>query len=147
MAGVNQVTLIGNVGADPEIRYRQNGDPVANLRVATSKRWKDQQGQQQEHTEWHRVVFFGAVAGVIESYVRKGSQLYIQGELRTRKWQDQSGQDRWSTEIVGRDMQMLGGRPDSQGHTGSNQAPPAQQSAPQQQDWQNQDFPDDDIPF
>lgn len=154
MAGVNQVILIGNVGADPEIRYMPNGDAVANLRLATTERWKDKQtGEQREATEWHRVVFFGAVAGVIENYVRKGSQLYVSGKLRTRKWQDSSGQDRWTTEIRGQDMQMLGGRPDQgAGYADSSQGqstrPPAQQpSEPQQQNWQDQDFPDDDIPF
>ena len=113
--GVNKVILLGNVGKDPEIRYMQNGDPVANLSIATSETWKNKStGQAEEKTEWHRVVMFGKLAGIVEQYVRKGTQLYVEGKLQTRKWQDQSGQDRYSTEIVvdgfNGQMQMLGGR-------------------------------------
>ncbi|MBV7315262.1 single-stranded DNA-binding protein [Shewanella sp. NIFS-20-20] len=116
--GVNKVILVGNLGQDPEVRYMPNGNAVANITVATSESWKDQQGQQQERTEWHRVVFFGKLAEIAGEYLRKGSQVYVEGKLQTRKWKDQSGQDRYSTEIVvdqGGSMQMLGGRPQGQG--------------------------------
>ena len=97
---LNKVTLIGNLGADPDVRNTQNGDKVANVSLATTERWKDQSGMQQERTEWHRVVFFGGVANVVENYLRKGSKIYVEGKLQTRKWQDQSGQDRYTTEVV-----------------------------------------------
>ena len=109
--GVNKVILIGNLGADPETRAMPSGSTVANLRVATSESWRDKQtGEQQERTEWHRVAFFGRLAEVAGEYLRKGSQVYIEGSLRTRKWQDKQGNERYSTEIVGNDLQMLGGR-------------------------------------
>ena len=109
--GVNKVILIGNLGADPETRAMPSGTTVANLRIATSESWRDKQtGEQQERTEWHRVAFFGRLAEVAGEYLRKGSQVYIEGSLRTRKWQDKEGKDRYSTEIVGNDLQMLGGR-------------------------------------
>ena len=109
--GVNKVILIGNLGADPETRAMPSGTTVANLRIATSESWRDKQtGEQQERTEWHRVALFGRLAEVAGEYLRKGSQVYIEGSLRTRKWQDKQGNDRYSTEIVGNDMQMLGGR-------------------------------------
>ena len=109
--GVNKVILIGNLGADPETRAMPSGTTVANLRVATSESWRDKQtGEQQERTEWHRVALFGRLAEVAGEYLRKGSQVYIEGSLRTRKWQDKQGNDRYSTEIVGNDLQMLGGR-------------------------------------
>ena len=109
--GVNKVIIIGNLGADPETRAMPSGTTVANLRVATSESWRDKQtGEQQERTEWHRVALFGRLAEVAGEYLRKGSQVYIEGSLRTRKWQDKEGKDRYSTEIVGNDMQMLGGR-------------------------------------
>jgi single-strand DNA-binding protein len=109
--GVNKVILIGNLGADPETRAMPSGTTVANLRVATSESWRDKQsGEQQERTEWHRVAFFGRLAEVAGEYLRKGSQVYIEGSLRTRKWQDKQGNDRYSTEIIGNDLQMLGGR-------------------------------------
>ncbi|MCL1035735.1 single-stranded DNA-binding protein [Shewanella corallii] len=116
--GVNKVILVGNLGQDPEVRYMPNGNAVANVTVATSETWKDQQGQQQERTEWHRVVVFGKLAEIVGEYLRKGSQVYFEGKLQTRKWKDQSGQDRYSTEIVvdqGGSMQMLGGRNQGQG--------------------------------
>ena len=97
---LNKVSLIGNLGADPDVRNTQNGDKVANVSLATTERWKDQAGMQQERTEWHRVVFFGGVAGVVESYLKKGSKIYVEGKLQTRKWQDQQGQDRYTTEVV-----------------------------------------------
>jgi len=109
--GVNKVIIIGNLGADPETRAMPSGTTVANLRVATSESWRDKQtGEQQERTEWHRVALFGRLAEVAGEYLRKGSQVYIEGSLRTRKWQDKQGNERYSTEIVGNDMQMLGGR-------------------------------------
>ena len=109
--GINKVILIGNLGADPETRAMPSGGTVANLRVATSESWRDKQtGEQQERTEWHRVALFGRLAEVASEYLRKGSQVYIEGSLRTRKWQDKQGNDRYSTEIIGNDLQMLGGR-------------------------------------
>ncbi|MGL6014322.1 MAG: single-stranded DNA-binding protein, partial [Shewanella oncorhynchi] len=111
--GVNKVILVGNLGQDPEVRYMPNGNAVANITVATSESWKDQQGQQQERTEWHRVVLFGKLAEITGEYLRKGSQVYLEGKLQTRKWKDQSGQDRYSTEVVidqSGSMQMLGSR-------------------------------------
>ena len=110
MASVNKVILIGNLGADPEIRYMPSGEAVANLRVATTDKYKDRSGEMQEATEWHRVSFFGRTAEVCGEYLKKGSQVYIEGSIRTRKWQDQSGQDRYTTEIRGDRMHMLGGR-------------------------------------
>ncbi|MGS8174385.1 single-stranded DNA-binding protein [Pseudomonas aeruginosa] len=113
--GVNKVILVGNVGGDPETRYMPNGNAVTNITLATSESWKDKQtGQQQERTEWHRVVFFGRLAEIAGEYLRKGSQVYVEGSLRTRKWQGQDGQDRYTTEIVvdiNGNMQLLGGRP------------------------------------
>jgi len=109
--GINKVILIGNLGADPETRAVPSGTTVANLRIATSESWRDKQtGEQQERTEWHRVAFFGRLAEVAGEYLRKGSQVYIEGSLRTRKWQDKQGNERYSTEIIGSDLQMLGGR-------------------------------------
>src|SRR5882757_4903909 len=109
--GINKVILIGNLGADPETRAMPSGTTVANLRIATSESWRDKQtGEQQERTEWHRVAFFGRLAEVAGEYLKKGSQVYVEGSLRTRKWQDKDGQDRYSTEIRGDVMQMLGRR-------------------------------------
>ena len=109
--GINKVILVGNLGADPETRYTANGSAVANVRIATTEVWRDRQsGDQQERTEWHRVVFFGRLAEIASEYLRKGSQVYVEGRLQTRKWQGQDGQDRWTTEIVANEMQMLGGR-------------------------------------
>ncbi len=122
--GVNKVILIGNLGADPETRAMPSGTTVANLRVATSESWRDKQtGEQQERTEWHRVALFGRLAEVAGEYLRKGSQVYIEGSLRTRKWQDKEGKDRYSTEIIGNDLQMLGGRGGAGGGPGSGMAP------------------------
>ncbi len=109
--GVNKVILIGNLGADPETRAMPSGSTVANLRIATSESWRDKQsGEQQERTEWHRVALFGRLAEIASEYLRKGSQVYIEGSLRTRKWQDKQGNERYSTEIIGNELQMLGGR-------------------------------------
>jgi single-strand DNA-binding protein len=109
--GINKVILIGNLGADPETRAIPSGTTVANLRIATSESWRDKQsGEQQERTEWHRVALFGRLAEIAAEYLKKGSQVYIEGSLRTRKWQDKQGNDRYSTEIIGNELQMLGGR-------------------------------------
>ena len=109
--GVNKVILVGNLGADPETRAMPSGSTVANLRIATSESWRDKtSGEQQERTEWHRVALFGRLAEIASEYLRKGSQVYIEGSLRTRKWQDKQGQERYTTEIVGNELQMLGGR-------------------------------------
>lgn len=134
--GVNKVIIIGTLGQDPEIKYMPNGNAVTNISVATSESWKDQSGQPQEKTEWHRIVMFRKLAEIAGEYLRKGSKVYLEGKLQTRKWQDQNGQDRYTTEIVADNMQMLGGN-QSQGQQqgqqqpqqGYNQAP--QQKAPQ----------------
>ena len=110
MASVNKVILIGNLGADPETRYLPSGDAVTNIRIATTDTWKDKSGEKQEHTEWHRVAFFGKTAEIAGEYLKKGSPVYVEGRIRTRKWQDKEGQERFSTEIVGDRMQLLGGR-------------------------------------
>ncbi|HFV9292207.1 single-stranded DNA-binding protein [Serratia fonticola] len=159
--GINKVILVGNLGQDPEVRYMTNGGAVATLSLATSESWRDKtSGEQKERTEWHRVVIFGKLAEVAGEYLRKGSQIYIEGQLRTRKWQDQSGQDRYTTEVnVGQSgtMQMLGGRPQNSSGTGTNTAQggwgqpqqPAHSGQPPQQSAGNEppmDF-DDDIPF
>ncbi len=151
--GVNKVILIGNLGKDPEVKYAANGNAVANITLATSESWKDKNtGEQVEKTEWHRVVFFRRLAEVAGEYLKKGSKVYIEGKLQTRKWQDQNGQDRYTTEIVANEMQMLDSRGGSTSFDQSyNQsAAPAQsqsQSAPQQQTPAPAGDFDDDIPF
>ena len=123
--GINKVILIGNLGRDPETRYTQGGSAVTNLRIATAESWKDKQtGEQQERTEWHSVVCFARLGEIAGEYLRKGSKVYIEGRLQTRKWQDKEGHDRYSTEIVANDMQML----DSRGGADSGDAPPMRQS-------------------
>jgi single-strand DNA-binding protein len=136
--GVNKVTILGNLGQDPEVRYMPNGNAVANITVATSESWKDQAGQKQERTEWHRVVFFGKLAEIVAEYLKKGSQVYVEGKLQTRKWKDQAGQDRYTTEIVvdqRGSMQMLGSR--SQGD-GQSQGSPSGGSKANQGQGQGQ---------
>lgn len=120
---LNHVQIIGRLGADPELRYTQSGDAVANLRIATTESWKDKNsGQPQERTEWHKVSFFGRIAEVCGEYLQKGALVYVSGSIQTRKWQDQSGQDRYTTEIKGREMKMLGSRGNNQGgQQGGNQ--------------------------
>lgn len=109
--GVNKVILVGHLGQDPEVKYMPSGGAVANVSIATSEQWTDKQtNEKRERTEWHRVVFFNRTAEVVGEYLRKGSQIYVEGKLQTRKWQDQNGQDRYTTEIVANEMQMLGGR-------------------------------------
>jgi single-strand DNA-binding protein len=111
MASVNKVILVGNLGADPEVRYLPSGDAIANIRIATTERYKDKaSGEYKENTEWHRIAFFGRLADIVSEYLKKGSSVYIEGRLRTRKWQAQDGTDRYSTEVVADRMQMLGGR-------------------------------------
>ena len=130
--GVNKAVILGNVGDDPSIRYMPNGKAVANFTVATSESWKDQQGQKQERVEWHRCTAYDKLAEIIGEYVKKGSKLYLEGKLQTRKWQDQQGQDRYTTEIIVSEMQMLDGKPQqgSQQYQGQQQQPQRQQ--PQQ---------------
>jgi single-strand DNA-binding protein len=157
--GINKVILIGNLGRDPETRYTQGGAAVTNLRIATAESWKDRQtGEQQERTEWHTVVCFARLAEIAGEYLRKGSKVYIEGRLQTRKWQDKDGHDRYSTEIVANDMQML----DSRGGGADTQDAPTRQSggAPRGQSRNDRSEPaydagatsdfadvDDDIPF
>jgi single-strand DNA-binding protein len=118
--GINKVILVGNLGADPETRYMPSGKAVSNIRIATSESWRDKQtGDQQERTEWHSVVLYDKLGEIAAEYLRKGSQVYIEGSIRTRKWQDKEGKDRFTTEIIARDMQMLGGRGGAQGGMGS----------------------------
>lgn len=150
--GINKVILIGNLGADPEMRSTAGGLSVANVSVATSESWKDKEsGEQQERTEWHRVVFFNRLAEIVGQYLRKGSKIYVEGSLRTNKWQDQNGQDRYTTEIIASEMQMLdsrGGAADS-GYTPSQSAPvskPAGQANQTSKLASTADM-DDDIPF
>jgi single-strand DNA-binding protein len=147
--GVNKVILVGNLGNDPEIKYMPSGSAVANVSVATTDSWRDKgSGERQERTEWHRVVLFGRLAEIAGEYLRKGSQVYIEGRLQTRKWQGQDGQDRYTTEIVANDMQMLGGRGGG-GSAGFDDRPPASGGAQRESGpapGGNDDF-DDDIPF
>ena len=156
--GINKVILVGNLGNDPEVKSMPSGGMVANVSIATSSSWKDKNtGEMNEKTEWHRVVFFNRLAEIVGEYLRKGSQIYVEGRLQTRKWQDQSGNDRYSTEVVGSEMQMLGGRGGAGGGMdGGNRAPASnynQQAAPQTKQAAPSgpapDFDsfDDDIPF
>jgi single-strand DNA-binding protein len=176
MAGINKVILVGNLGQDPDVRYTPDGKAITNITIATSEQWTDKNsGQKQEKTEWHRIVFFGSIAGIAGEYLKKGSKVYIEGKLQTRKWQDKTGQDRWTTEIVvsgfGGVMQMLDSR--SGGDTAfsqqntvtqnfqqpqqvsalqqnpiseQNKTPPAQTSATSPSKSFEDEF-DDDIPF
>lgn len=138
---INKVMLIGNLGKDPETRSTQSGSSIANVTMATSRQWKDRDGNRQEDTEWHRVVFFGKLAEIVGKYLTKGSRVYVEGRLQTRKWQDQNGQDRWTTEIVAEEMKMLGGDRPQQPSQPQPRQNPRQPQAPM-----NQDF-DDEIPF
>ena len=115
MSSVNKVTLIGNLGRDPEMRYMPNGDAVANVSIATTSSYKDKEGKKIETTEWHRTVFFGKLAEIVGEYCKKGSQIYVEGALRTRKWQDKDGVEKYTTEVVGGEMKLLGGRPTNTG--------------------------------
>lgn len=143
--GVNKVIIVGNLGQDPEIRYMPSGSAVANISVATSEAWKDKDsGDNQERTEWHRIVFFNRLAEIAGEYLKKGSKVFIEGSLRTRKWEDKNGNDRYTTEIVAREMQML----DSKGGNAANyDSEPATKSAPTANKSTDLDEFDDDIPF
>ena len=159
--GVNKVILIGNLGKDPEVRYMANGQAVANVTLATSESWKDKNtGEQQERTEWHRVVFFRRLGEIAGEYLKKGSRIYVEGKLQTKKWQDNQGQDRYTTEIVANEMQMLDTRGAGAGAPNNNygQQAPAGQSNPGSSQGANYDsspqpqmapagYFDDDIPF
>lgn len=152
--GVNKAIVLGNLGQDPDVRYTAGGAAVTNISVATAESWKDKEtGQQQERTEWHRVVFFGRLAEIAGEYLRKGSQVYLEGRIQTRKWQDKEGQDRYTTEIVANEMQMLGSRSGGSANYDSapmnndiNQDAPAKAPAAPAKDAVADDF-DDDIPF
>ncbi|MCB1823649.1 MAG: single-stranded DNA-binding protein [Candidatus Competibacteraceae bacterium] len=159
MASVNKAILIGNLGRDPEVRYMPSGDAITHINIATTETFKDREGVKQERTEWHRVVFFGALAKIAGEYLKKGRSVYIEGRIQTRKWQGQDGQDRYTTEIVANEMKMLGSRGDSGGDASfesraseagtapASRAPqsPARPASPSKPDVDNS-F-DDDIPF
>ncbi len=127
MASVNKVILIGNLGKDPETRYLPSGDAVTNFSIATTEKWKNKSGEQQEHTEWHRISMFGKVAEIAGEYLKKGSPVYVEGRIRTRKWQDKEGQDKYTTEIVGDRMQLLGSRGSSSGSGSGGSEPMARE--------------------
>ena len=140
-SGINKVILVGNLGKDPDMRYTAGGDAVANLSIATSESWNDNQtGEKKEKTEWHRVVFFRRIAEVCGEYLKKGSSVYIEGSLRTRDWEDDQGNKRYTTEIIGREMQMLGGR---RSEDNRDQSPQMNSSSPQPEEG----LIDDEIPF
>ena len=163
MASVNKVILVGNLGRDPEVRYMPNGDAVANFSIATTETWKDKQGNRQEKTEWHNIVMYRRLAEIVGEYLKKGSQVYIEGRLQTRKWQDKQGNDRYTTEIIADQLKMLGGRnsnaagqtpgqdhgaasPSQPGGASTDDTPPP----PRRKDpapGGNFDDMDDDIPF
>ncbi|MBT5217273.1 MAG: single-stranded DNA-binding protein [Gammaproteobacteria bacterium] len=143
MAGVNKVIVVGRLGSDPDTRYMPSGSAVTNVSVATSESWKDKEsGEKQEKTEWHRVVFFNRLAEIASEYLKKGSQIYVEGRLQTRKWEDKEGKERWTTEIVANQMQMLGERMSS-GSSSNNQSSSKNTN---NNEFANDDF-DDDIPF
>ena len=140
-SGINKVILVGNLGKDPDMRYTAGGDAVANLSIATSESWNDNQtGEKKEKTEWHRVVFFRRIAEVCGEYLKKGSSVYIEGSLRTRDWEDDQGNKRYTTEIIGREMQMLGGR---RSEDNMDQSPQMNSSSPQPEEG----LIDNEIPF
>ncbi len=153
MASVNKVILIGNLGKDPETRYLPSGDAVANFSIATTEKFKDKSGAQQEHTEWHRISFFGRQAEIASEYLKKGSPVYVEGRIRTRKWQDKEGQDRYTTEVVGDRMQLLGSRGGSENMAREPDAANAGASAgasdkrPAAKKGGSFNEMDDDIPF
>jgi len=157
MASVNKVILVGNLGADPETRYMPNGDALANIRMATTESWKDKAtGEKKELTEWHRVVFRNKLAEIVAQYLKKGSAIYVEGRIRTRKWQDKEGQERYTTEIEAREMQMLGGRSGASASGGeaeyggsmpSSGAGPSAPNKPATQKAPSFEDMDDDIPF
>ncbi len=130
MASLNKVTLIGNLGKDPETRYMPNGEAVTNITIATTETWKDKAGEKQEKTEWHRITFYRRLAEIAGEYLKKGSQIYVEGRLETRKWQDKEGKDRYTTEVIASEMKMLGSRPGMGGGDASERdGPPSQGSS------------------
>jgi single-strand DNA-binding protein len=153
--GVNKVILVGNLGADPETRSMPSGMTVTNIRIATSESWKDKaSGAQQERTEWHSIALFGRLGEIAAEYLRKGSQVFVEGKLRTRKWQDKQGNDRFTTEIIADNMQMLGGRAGGAAGAGGGERGAAAVSTPPREDYDQSPAPaggkeefDDDIPF
>ncbi len=152
MASVNKVIIIGNLGRDPETRYMPDGGAITNVSVATTEKWKDKNGEMQEKTEWHRVAFFGKLAEIAGEYLKKGSQVYVEGRLQTRKWQDKDGQDKYTTEIVANQMQMLGSRQGAgersapaEAHEGGSSRPAAKPAA--KSPAGKFDDLEDDIPF
>jgi len=153
--GVNKAILIGNLGKDPETRYTASNNAITNITVATNESWKDKQsGEMQERTEWHRVVFFNRLAEIAAEYLRKGSTVYVEGRIQTRKWQGQDGQDRYTTEIVANEMQMLGGRggagtdmPEGRNERGGDAPSQRQPAAAPAADAGTSEVFDDDIPF
>ena len=157
MASVNKVILVGNLGADPEVRYMNNGDAVANIRMATTESWKDKNtGERKEITEWHRVVFYRKLAEIVEKYLKKGSAVYIEGRIRTRKWQDKEGQERYTTEIEANEMQMLGSRQSASSSGGEAEFGGSMPSQPAPSNAAARSAPaksspfddmDDDVPF
>ncbi|MDG4553756.1 MAG: single-stranded DNA-binding protein [Candidatus Competibacter sp.] len=160
MASVNKAILIGNLGKDPEVRYMPSGDAITHINIATTETFKDREGVKQERTEWHRIVFFGALAKIAGEYLKKGRSVYVEGRIQTRKWQGQDGQDRYTTEIVANEMRMLGGRGDSGGDAAfesrapeegapASRAPqsPARTSSPSPSKPDMDNSFDDDIPF
>jgi single-strand DNA-binding protein len=152
MAGINKVIIVGNLGNDPEVAYLPNGGAVTKISVATSKKWKDKNtGQDQEQTEWHRIVFFNRLGEIAGEYLKKGSKVYVEGALKTNKWKDKDGNDRYTTEIIGNEMQMLdgkGGNNDPEQHASGNRNQPNPTYEPSVTNVENdpENF-DDDIPF
>ena len=153
MASVNKVIIVGNLGRDPETRYMPDGGAITNISVATTDKWKDKNGEMQEKTEWHRVAFFGKLAEIAGEYLKKGSQVYVEGRLQTRKWQDKDGQDKYTTEIVANQMQMLGSRQGmggggrgAEGGESQESRPAGGSKAPAKAGGKFDDF-EDDIPF
>lgn len=140
MAGVNKVILIGNLGKDPEVRHLENGAAVANFPIATTESYKDKNGNRQDQTEWHNIVLWRGLAEIAEKYLRKGNQIYIEGKLRSRSWEDKEGNTRYITEVVGDNMTMLGGRPSDQSNTPSNDNNNKETNIPQEDE-------SDDLPF
>jgi len=147
MSGVNKVILVGRLGADPEVRTLEGGTKVASIRLATTERYKDKNGNQQESTEWHNVVLWRGLADITEKYLKKGDQLYVEGRIKTRKWTDQNGQDRYTTDIVANEMTMLGGSGGTSSGGGQSQSSTPQQNQVNEPQGSSLDDIDDDLPF
>lgn len=150
MSSVNKVIILGHLGKDPEVRYMTNGEAVANFSIATTEKWKDKTGEKQEKTEWHNITAYRKLAEIVAKYVKKGSLIYIEGKLQTRKWQDKEGKDRYTTEIIADQMQMIGGKREESGNPAEHHAGAVEQKNPSygaaQPASKNDNF-DDDIPF